>query len=167
MRLMILTVLAAAALLSCDPGLTRQQRGVQEQVLRERVAAWARHMNNQALDSLAPFYDHTPDLISVWPSGDRYVGWEAEGRAQRDLFRAVSTLNLVVQDPRTRLMGWGNAVVTFRFSTDQYLRSDVRDVYSGHGTQVWIRDRENPEWRMLVSQMSRTPFGPTEQAARR
>ena len=161
MRPILPTVLVVLAALSCDPSLSRRQRGVQEEVLRNRVTAWARYVNNQALDSLAWFYDNTPELISTWPNGERLTGWDAERAALRDMFRDVATLNLVIQDPTVRVLDWGAAVVTFRFSMDQVMESVARDVFSGHGTQVWIRDRENAEWRILVSQASRTPQGPT------
>lgn len=149
--------LATVALACGRPGLTANERGIQEDIVRDRVATWARHLNNQALDSLTAFYDTTPRLIAAWPDGTRAIGWEQQRIILRDMLRDVATLNLVVSEPAVQVLDWGVAVAAFRFSADLIYESDERDLFAGHGTQVWIRDRDAPTWHMLVSQLSRSP----------
>lgn len=166
MRSLVPLVLAVAAVLACERQLTPTQRNVQEQVLRDRVEGWARHLNNQAVDSLAAYYESGATLVSVWPDGSRAMGWEERERELRQLMATVSTLNLVLQDPRIRITDRHTAVVTFRYSMDQILAIAQRDVFSGHGTQVWVRDGTGP-WHIAVSHLSRTPVGQMAQPIRR
>jgi ketosteroid isomerase-like protein len=122
-------------------------------------------MNNQAADSLAAWYRQDATLLSIWPDGRRQRGWDEEAAAIDGLFDAVSTLNLVVQDPTVEVLGHDVAVVTFRYSMDQMFRTEGRDIFSGRGTQVWVRERDGPGWVIGTNHLSRNP-APTERAPR-
>lgn len=167
MRPFTFAVLAALSLLACDRRLTPAQRTVDEQVLRDRVANWGRHLNNKSVDSLAAFYQPSDDLVTVWPDGHRAMGWSEEERSLRQLVADVATLNLVLQEPIINVLGRETAVIMFRYSMDEILVSGGRDVFSGHGTQVWTRGNGDRAWRIVASHLSRTPVGATAQPMRR
>lgn len=161
MRIVLVAALAALAGAACAGDLSPHQRAVEEQILEDRLASWTRLMNNQALDSLGQSYREDSTLTATWPDGRRTRGWTEHEAALRAMFQAVSTLNLVVQDPHVDLLSPEVAVVAFRYSMDQILRSGMRDVFAGRGTQIWVRDRSPGRWVIAASHLARTPVGPT------
>lgn len=161
MRIVLVAALAALAGAACAGELSPHQRAVEQQILEDRLASWTRLMNNQALDSLGQSYRHDSTLTATGPDGRRSRGWIEHEAALRAMFQAVSTLNLVVQDPHIDLLSSDVAVVTFRYSMDQILRNELRDVFAGRGTQVWVRDHGAGRWVIAASHLARTPTGPT------
>jgi hypothetical protein len=166
LRRTLLMLLAGVPLASCTPKMTPQERSVEEQMVRDRTTAWVRALNNRQLDSLPAFYLQTPELTAAWPDGQRTSGWEEESAAQREAFRGLSTLNLVAQDVRVEVLAPNVAVATFRHSTDA-IRGTDRDLFSGHGTMIWIKPDPRGLWVIRALQMSRTPATPAAPSGRR
>jgi hypothetical protein len=156
--------LAGVAIASCAPTMTPQERGVEEQVVKDRTNAWIRTYNNRDRDSLATFYLQAPELTVAWP-GARTSGWEEEAAAHQEYFRGVSTLNVVAQDLRVEVLAPNVAVATFRHSTDE-IRGTERDLYAGNGTLVWVKPEPEAAWVIRAAHISRTP-APAEAPRRR
>jgi len=166
LRRTLLVLLAGAPLASCTPTMTPQERSVEEQMVRDRTTAWVRALNNRQVDSLATYYLQAPELTVAWPGGQRTGGWEEESAAQREAFRGLSTLNLVAQDVRVEVLAPNVAVATFRHSTDE-IRGTDRDLFTGHGTMIWIKPDPRGRWVIRALQMSRSPSAPAAPSGRR
>jgi hypothetical protein len=156
LRRTLLVLVMGAPLAACTPRMTPQERSVEEGMVRDRVTAWVRAFSNRAADSLATFYLQTPELVVAWPGGPTSNGWEEEAAAQREHFRGMSNLNVVAQDVHVEVLAPNVALVTFRHSTDQ-IRGTDRDLFSGHGTMVWIKPESRGPWLIRAQQLSRTP----------
>lgn len=156
-RSVLLAGVTAVLLSGCTQEMSRSERAVQEQVLRDRLTAWSRVLNNRDADSLAAFYHQVPELTVAWPDGQRTRGWEEEAAAQREFFRGVVTMNLVVQDAVVEVLGFDAALTTFRYSADLILTSTERDIFSGYGTLVWTRAEGSDTWVIHTEHMSRNP----------
>ena len=153
-------LLAAVAMIvasGCAQEMSRSDRAVQEQILQDRVTAWSRVLNNRDTDSLAAFYHQVPELSVAWPDGRRTRGWEEEQAAQQEFFRGILTLNLVVQDAVTEVLGFDAALTTFRYSADVILSSTERDIFSGLGTLVWTKPDRSDTWVIHAEHVSRNP----------
>ncbi len=147
-------VLAAA----CGPkDLTRQERAVEEQMLRDRMTGWSRAVNNRDVDSLAGYYYQGPELTVAWMEGNRTRGWEEQETALREFYQRVGMMNLVVQDPVHEVLTRNFALTTFRYSGDVVMRTTERDVFSGQGTLLWYKPGSERTWRIYVQHLSRTP----------
>lgn len=156
-RSVLLAGVTAAVLSGCAQEMSRSERSVQEQILRDRLTAWSRVLNNRDADSLAAFYHQVPDLTVAWPDGRRTRGWEEESAAQREFFRGVATMNFVVQDAAVEVLGFNAALTTFRYSADLFLTSTEREIFSGLGTLVWTRPEGSNTWAIHLEHISRTP----------
>lgn len=156
LRRTLLALVTGFPLVSCTSRMTPQERSVEEGMVRDRMTAWVRAFSNRAVDSLATFYRQAPELLVAWPGGQRSNGWDEEAAAQREYFRGVSTLNVVAQDVHVDVLAPNVALVTFRHSTDE-IRGTDRDLFSGHGTMVWIRPEVPGAWVIRSQQLSRSP----------
>ena len=152
----LLAAMACAVAIGCTSSeLPPQDRAVQEQALGDRVQSWSRIFNNRDRDSLATFYEDNMQVTMVMPTGDRYQGWDEVSAALRDFYRSIARVNLVLQDVRVDVITRDVAVTAFRHSTDIILASTDRDLYSGQGVLVWVRDKETDMWKIRVQIMSR------------
>ncbi len=156
LRTTLLVAVVCAAAAGCSPQLTRQERAVQERILSDRMTAWARVLNNRDRDSLAIFYDQVPELTVAWPDGRRTHGWEEQAEAVRDFFRVVARINRVVQEEAIDVLSLDVAVATFRHSTDIILMTTDREIFTGQGTLVWVRN-EARDWVIHLEHISRNP----------
>ena len=159
MRSLLLIGVVAAVLAGCARPITRQERSVQEQLVSERVADWARTFNNRGQNALAEFYYQGPELTVVWPSGNRTGGWEEQAQALAAFYRDVARLNIVVQDVSVELLTHDVALATFRHSADIILTTTDRDIFTGQGTMVWMKNPDDEIWRIRAEQVSRDPQG--------
>lgn len=157
LRTTLLVAAACAAVAGCAQELTRQERAVQEQILRDRVSGWSRALNNRDADSLATYYHQDEALTVAWPDGRRTRGWEEEAEAIRGMFRTVARMNLVVQDLEIDVLAPNVALATFRHSADIILTTTDRDIFTGQGTLVWTKVGEEDVWRIRAEQISRDP----------
>lgn len=157
MRSLLLIGVVAAVLAGCSRSITRQERAVQEQALSERVAEWARTLNNRGQNALAEFYYQGPELTVAWPTGNRTRGWEEKSAALADFFHSVARLNIVVQEVTIDLITHDVALATFRHSADIILTTTDRDIFTGQGTMVWVKDPDDEIWRIRAEQVSRDP----------
>ena len=153
-------VLAVAALTiglsACGGGatLTRQQRVVEEQSLRDRFGEWASAYNNAERDALASMYADEPTTLVARPAG-RWLGWGQVNQGIRDFYTAIDYTNMAAQGVEYNVLGPTTAVVTFRHSTTTDATSG-RSVAAGDGLQIWTKDAEGI-WKIqyeLVSERS-------------
>jgi ketosteroid isomerase-like protein len=161
MRHTLLIGLACVALAGCERPLTPQQRAVAEQALRDRVTGWARTFSNRERDSLASYYEQTPEFTFAWPAGQRTNGWADESKHQQDFFTAVTQTNLVLQDLKVEVLTGSVALVTFRHSADFIVggsgANPSRHYFTGSGTMVWVRADPKAPWLLHAGQVSETP----------
>jgi len=159
LRHTLLIGLACTGLAACQPEMTRQDRAVEEQVVRDRVAGWARTFSNRDRDSLATFYEQSPDFSFAWPDGRRTNGWEEESKAQQDFFSAVTQTNLVLQDVKVEVFTPRLALATFRHAADFIAGGSAnpeRNYFTGHGTMVWTKSDPKGLWVLHAGQFSAT-----------
>jgi Domain of unknown function (DUF4440) len=155
-----LLCLAAAGILLAGCGsqqLTPTERVSQEQTLKDRFATWSRVWSNRDQDSLSMLYQHSPDLTVAWSDGTRTRGWDAQAKALAAYFGDVMSVNFVVQDPETMLLDRTTALTTFRYSADVVHNNTRRNVYSGQGTFVWMKDAQDGLWKIRAEELSRAP----------
>lgn len=165
-RSWLLIGLAAMLVGGCSQTtVTPQQRAVIGQVLQDRLTAWARVFNNKDRDSLAMFYDQSPQLTVAWPDGNRTRGWTDESQAEANFFTAAARVNLVVQDAAVDVLAPNVATTTFRLSMDIVYSTTARDIYSGQGTLVWIKGKDG-QWRIHDQHLSQTPGGTSSPGVR-
>jgi ketosteroid isomerase-like protein len=157
LRRTLLIGLASVALAACAQKMTRQERAVEEQVVRDRLTAWDRVLNNKDLDSLAQFYLQSPEVTVAWPDGHRTNGWDEESQSLRDFFGKVASINLVMQDVKVYVLGPTVAITTFRHSADLILYTTEREIFSGLGTLVWVKPDSKSPWVIQAEQLSRSP----------
>lgn len=148
-------VICAAAIGCTSSDLPPQERAVQEQALGERVQSWSRIFNNRDRDSLATFYEDNMQVTMATAAGDRFQGWDEVSRALRDFYQSIARVNLVLQDVSVDVITRDVAITSFRHSTDIILASTDRDLFSGQGLFVWVRDGETDTWRIRAQIMSR------------
>lgn len=148
----------------CSPQLSRRQQAIEEQVVLDRLSAWVRTVNRRELDTLATFYEHSPDLTVTWSNGRRTRGWQQESALQRETLAALTAFNFVIQDQVVDVIDPTAAISTSRFSIDQTARAG-RELYSGHQTLIWIKDAADGRWKIRAAHTSRNP-PPSDAAAR-
>ncbi len=164
----LLPLALAAALAACGPQqLTRQERLVEEELVKKQVQVWEQAFNSLKPDSMAILYEQSPDFSAAWPDGKRTRGWEQESQAQRDFATRTKALNFDVQEPVIEVLSPNVSVVTFRHATDVTDSLSGRALYSGQGTMVWVKDAKDKTWRLHTLQISRNPPAPTAPAGRR
>ncbi len=159
--------LACVGLAACQPSMSRQERAVEEQVIRDQLTAWTRAFTNRQQDSLAMFYHQSPDLTVAWPDGKRSSGWEEEQQAQRAFFSQAGQVNLVLQDVRVEVFTPTLAQVTFRHTADLIV-GDInpqRRYFTGSGTMIWMKPDARGSWVIHTEQISETPAAPPAPAA--
>jgi ketosteroid isomerase-like protein len=153
----MLVLLGCVAALGCESELTTRERAVEEQVVTERLNAWAKAMNNARQDSIAAFYLHDPSLQVLWANGTHDNGWEEAQQSLRDFYNSIQYMNFVLQNPEVDVLAKGVAVSTFRHSTDVVERGGLRQpVTSGRGVVVWIKDSADGLWRIYLQQTAAT-----------
>lgn len=165
----LLPALACVSLVGCAPRdqLTPAERSVEGETLREMVRAWARGVNSGDLDSATRFYHKGPELVSVWSEGRRTRGWEAESTATVEFLGRTTALNFDVQEPDIQLVSRRVAVAVFRHAIDLTDSLTGRQLYSGFGTLVWVKDPADNRWKIHVRQISRNPPAAQPQPTRR
>ncbi len=151
--LVALTCIVAIGCASSD--MPPRERAVQEQVVGDRIQSWSRIFNNRDRDSLETFYEDNMQVTLATPAGDRYQGWDQVSQSLQNFYQSITRVNLVLQDVAVDVITRDVAVTTFRHSTDIILVSTDRDLYSGQGTLVWVRDAASDTWRIRVQIMSR------------
>lgn len=157
LRSTMLLGLAGVLVAGCSQQLSRQEIAVEEQRVRERVTGWARAIGNRDTGELAAFYHQVPELTVAWMSGTRTRGWEEERETQRQFFRSIARANLVISDLSVEILSATVALTTFRHSSDIIKTSTDRDIFSGNGTIVWMRDETDNLWKIHAAQISRNP----------
>lgn len=156
------SVLLAAVVLVAACGsqqLTQRERAVESQALQGRLATWGRVLANRDRDSLATIYEHSPELSVAWADGVRTRGWDDESKALAQFLNDVNSFNFVIQDPTVDVLSRTVAVTTFRYSVDAIHANTSRDVYSGQGTLVWVKDPKSDTWLIHTAELSRVPAG--------
>ena len=150
--------LACGAVLGCEaPGLSPQQREVEEQFLEDRLTEWTTALNNRATENLAGIYENSPGLTVVWADGRRALGHEEQQQAIQDLYNTAEQLNFVTQSPVIDVLTSSVAVVTFRHSMDIRFFDTRRQLSSGYGTLVFVKDEADDVWRIRTQLISITP----------
>ncbi len=157
LRSKMLLGLAGLLVAGCAQRLSRQVIAVEEQAVRERVTEWARAVNNRDTRELAAFYHQVPELTVAWTSGTRTRGWEEEHEEQRRFFRSIARSNLVISDLSIEILSATAAVTSFHHSSDIIKTSTDRDIFSGNGTIVWMKDEADNMWKIHTAQLSRNP----------
>jgi ketosteroid isomerase-like protein len=156
--------LTCIGLAACGQPITRQDRAVEQQRVQDRVAGWARAFSNRDRDSLASFYDTTPQFTFAWADGRRTSGWEDESKAQQEFFANVTQTNLVLQDVTVEVFSPTVALATFRHSADFIVGGSggnpARNYFTGLGTMVWTKPDPKGLWVLHAGQLSATPPPP-------
>jgi hypothetical protein len=164
----LLIGLACVGLAACEQHMTPQDRAVEEQLLRDRVTGWARAFSNRNRDSLATFYEQTPEFTFAWADGRQTNGWDEESKAQQDFFANVTQTNLVPQDVKVEVFTPAVALVTFRHTADFIVggtgANPVRNYFSGLGTMIWTKPDAKGLWLLRAGQLSATPPPPAPAA---
>lgn len=152
-------VLAYGAVVGCgSPGMTAQLARVEAGMVESRVQAWSTAFANLNADSLATFYEDSPDLMVVWANGRRAQGFDENLQVMAEYFGNVEDMNFVVPSPTVHVLAPDVAVVTLRHSTDMKpAEQQERVVYAGYVTMVWTKDPADGVWRILMQQVSRNP----------
>ncbi len=160
------SVLAVLTLFACAPSeeISPAEQAVEERVIGDLVLAWERGVNSLKWDSVTMFYHKSPDMVAIWSDGRRTQGWEAESTATQEFLSRTTALNFDVQDPSTQVLSRRVALTTFRHSTDRTDSLAGRELYSGYGTLVWIKDPTDNQWKIHARQVSRNP-APAQPAA--
>lgn len=168
-RSKLLPGLACLGLLGCAPSeqLTPAERAVEEQMLAGRVTAWEQAVNSRNFDSVTMFYHKDPGMVGLWSEGRRAQGWEAESTVTVEFLRRTTDLNFDIQDPSTQILSRSVALTTFRHAIDLTDSVAGRQLYSGFGTLVWVKDPADGEWKIHSRQISRNPPPPAQPAGRR
>ena len=111
--------IASVFLLGCEsPGLSRQQRAVEEQTVQNRVTEWTNALNNRALEDLLGLYENSPDLSVLWIEGNPARGFEEFDLTIQDFFGRARLMNFAVLSPQVDVLTATVAVVTFSHSVD-------------------------------------------------
>ena len=149
----MLVLLACVMAFGCEAELTLRERAVEEQLVTERLNAWARALNNARQDSIAAFYLQDPNLDVLWPNGTHDNGWEETQQSLRDFYGRIQYMNFVLQNPEVNVLSKDFAVSTFRHSTDIVESGGLRrPVTAGQGTVVWAKDPGDGTWKILLQQ---------------
>lgn len=158
----LLPRLACLGLMACAPSeqLTNQEMAVEQQVLNGLVADWERAVNSLKPDSMALHVHRDPGFVGIWSDGRRTRGWEAESTTTMEFVGRTSALNLDVQDPTTQILTRSVALTTFRHTIDLTDSLAGRQLFSGYGTLVWVKDPEDRRWKIHARQISRNPPAP-------
>jgi len=154
-RSILSTAIVSVALMGCEsPDLTRQQRAVEEQFVQGRVNAWTTALNNKELGDLAAMYQSSPDLTVMWLEGAKTVGFDEYEAMIADFFGRASFMNFAAQSPHVDVLSATVAIVTFRHSVDVQWLDTRRDVWSGYGTLVFVKDSEDGLWKIHTQHIS-------------
>ena len=150
--------IASVFLLGCEsPGLSRQQRAVDEETLQNRVTDWTNALNNRAVEDLTGLYLNSPDLSVLWIEGITARGFEEFDQMIKDFFEHASFMNFAVQSPQVDVLTATVAVVTFRHSVDIQWFDNQRDLWAGHGTLVFTKDPVDERWKIRRQHVSLNP----------
>lgn len=155
-------VLLAAAMVVAACGsqqLTQRERAVESQRVQSQLSTWSRLLANRDRDSLGTMYEHSPELSVAWADGVRTRGWDNESRALDQFVDSLNSFNFVIQDPAVEVLSPNVALTTFRYSVDAIHANTARDVYSGQGTVVWVKDPKTDAWLIHTAELSRAPMG--------
>lgn len=164
------SVMAVLALFACAPSeeLPPAEQAVEERILEDLVLAWEKGVNSRKWDSVTMFYEKSPDLVAISSDGRRTRGWEAESTAMAEFLARTTALNFDVQEPVTQVLSRRIALTTFRHAIDRTDSLTGRELFSGYGTLVWVKDRTDNRWKVRALQISRNPPPqPSRQPARR
>ncbi len=147
--------IASVFLLGCEsPGLSRQQRAVEEQTVQNRVTEWTNALNNRAVEDLTGLYVNSPDLSVLWIEGNTARGFDEFDQMIQDFFGRALFMNFAVQSPEVDVLAATVAVVTFRHSVDIQWFDTQRDVWAGHGTLVLTKDPVDERWKIRRQHVS-------------
>lgn len=158
----LLPRLACLGLMACGSGaqLTNQEMAVEQQALNSLLAEWERAVNSLKPDSMALHVHRDPGFVGIWSDGRRTTGWEAESTATMEFVGRTSALNLDVQNPNTQVLSRSVAFTTFRHTIDLTDSVVGRQLFSGFGTLVWVKDPADRSWKIHARQISRNPLAP-------
>ncbi len=150
--------IASVFLLGCEsPGLSRQQRAVEEQTVQNRVTEWTNALNNRAVEDLMGLYLNSPDLSVLWIEGNTAKGFDEFDQMIQNFYMNSSFMNFAVQSPEVDVLTATVAVVTFRHSVDIQWFDNQRDLWGGHGTLVLIKDPVDERWKIRRQHVSLNP----------
>ncbi len=150
--------IASVFLLGCEsPGLSRQQRAVEEESVQNRVTEWMNALNNRVLEDLTGLYVNSQDLSVVWIEGNTARGFEQFDLTMQDFFGRSRFMNFAVQSPEVDVLTATVAVVTFRHSVDIQWLDTQRDLWAGHGTLVFTKDPVDERWKIRRQHVSLNP----------
>ncbi|UCG88433.1 MAG: nuclear transport factor 2 family protein [Gemmatimonadota bacterium] len=158
----LLVLLASTTLVACSPEMSLRARAEAEQEVRARFDTWVRAMNNMDMDSLLLMHHAVPELTVIRADGRVAHGWEEEEALHQEAMEGVDRINFGVQNVEVQVLTRRIALVTFRHSTDVILEDGERgEPYAGHVSMVWLRDREDDQWKIHMEHHSvrRTPTG--------
>ena len=144
--------LAAGALLllaaGCEPatvGVTNRAKIVQS--VHAQLTVWTRAVNNRSLDTLALLYRREPNLIALWPDGERTRGWNEWTAKWKRGDAGLAQLNYVVEGAVVEAVTGDAGIATFRTSTDA-VSAGQRTTVRGRVMQVWTRDPADGRWKI-------------------
>ncbi len=150
--------IASVFLLGCEsPGLSRQQRAVEEQTVQNRVTEWTNALNNRAVEDLMGLYLNSPDLSVLWIEGNTARGFDEFDQMIQNFYMNSSFMNFAVQSPEVDVLTATVAVVTFRHSVDIQWFDNQRDLWGGHGTLVLTKDPVDERWKIRRQHVSLNP----------
>lgn len=151
-------VFAGAVVLGCQaPELTRQQRAVEEQFVRDRFTAWTEAWNNREIDSLKAAYGED-GVTAVWPGGIVVDGAQQQRDAIDSFYNNVQYMNFVPQSPAVEVLSATVAIVRFRHSMDLRYADTRRELSSGQGTLVYVKG-EDGVWKIHRQHLSVSSTG--------
>ena len=150
--------IASVFLLGCEsPGLSRQQRAVEEQTVQNRVTEWTNALNNRAVEDLMGLYLNSPDLSVLWIEGNTAKGFDEFDQMIQNFYMNSSFMNFAVQSPEVDVLTATVAVVAFRHSVDIQWLDTQRDLWAGHGTLVFTKDPVDERWKIRRQHVSLNP----------
>ena len=150
--------IASVFILGCEsPGLSRQQRAVEEQTVQNRVTEWTNALNNRAVEDLMGLYLNSPDLSVLWIEGNTARGFDEFDKMIQNFYMNSSFMNFAVQSPEVDVLTATVAVVTFRHSVDIQWFDNQRDLWGGHGTLVLTKDPVDERWKIRRQHVSLNP----------
>jgi ketosteroid isomerase-like protein len=135
--------------------MSLRARAEAEQEVRARFDAWVLAMNNMDMDSLSVMHHAVPELTVVWPDGRVAHGWEEEEVLRQESLQGVDRINFGVQNVEVQVLTPRIALVVFRHSTDVIMEDGERGTpNAGHVSMVWVRDRSDDQWKVLMEHHS-------------
>lgn len=151
-RSKLVLILACVTVVACTQEMPQREALAARQAVEGRANAWVMAWNNADRDSLAAFYQHTPELKVVWPNGTRTDGWEATAQAIEDFYGGINYMNFNVTQLEIQVLSARATVTTFRHSTDMVQQNGQRlPVQNGRGMVLWTLDEQDNLWKIQTS----------------